>query len=67
MGETAKARPSTTVNLGAAFRPDGTCYGCGHDEKPHVNGDLLCDCCMAEHVRRKHGVPVESAHYEENL
>jgi hypothetical protein len=33
---------------------------CDHGEKAHDNGDLLCDCCMAEHVQRKHSVARQS-------
>lgn len=48
-----------TVSLGAAFDPDRLCYGCRHTWDRHTYGDLGCDCCMAEHARRKHGAVTE--------
>jgi hypothetical protein len=49
------------VEVGAVFDLAGDCYGCRHPERSHVSGDLGCDCCMAEHVRRQHPQPKASS------
>lgn len=56
-----ETRPSTTVNLGAAFRPDGSCYGCNHAEANHRPGGRgICECCAREAVRRAGSGPSSS-------